>query len=158
MIGDMEKKKKYLCVVLALAAYIFYNSMCMYVCIWSTFECGSLWSTIRQCMYKATPTCSSQVFGQAQSPSLCALVEEEEGGGGPTTYAAQLEEGNRSLECEQEEPLDEEDMRDRELVYRQPLRRSDKEEAEAVEEEMTKRKVVSPSQVLITSHVPSSVA
>ena len=110
------------------------------------------------CMYKATPICSSQVFSQARSPSLCVLAEEEEGGGGGPTYAAQLEEGNRSLECEQKEPLDEEDMRGREIVYRQPLRKSDKEEAEAVEEEMTKRKVVSPSQVQMTSHVPPSVA
>ena len=110
-------------------------------------------------MYKATPICSSQVFSQARSPSLCVLAEEEEGGGGGgSTYAAQLEEGNMSLECEQKEPLDEEDMGGREIVYRQPLRKSDKEEAEAVEEEMTKRKVVSPSQVQITSHIPPSVA
>ena len=109
------------------------------------------------CMYKATPICSSQVFSQARSPSLCVLAEEEEGGGGGgSTYAAQLEGGNMSLECEQKEPLDEEDMGGREIVYRQPLRKSDKEEAEAVEEEMTKRKVVSPSQVQITSHVPPS--
>ena len=98
------------------------------------------------CTYVATPLLwYSQVFSQAQSPSLGALAEEDESG---TKNGTQLEGENRSIECDHEEPLNEEDIHGREIIYRQPLRKSDKEEAEAVAEEMTKRKVVSPSQVI----------
>ena len=98
------------------------------------------------CSYVATPLLwYSQVFSQAQSPSLGALAEEDESG---TKNGTQLEGENRSIECDHKEPLNEEDIHGREIIYRQPLRKSDKEEAEAVAEEMTKRKVVSPSQVI----------
>ena len=74
-----------------------------------------------------------------------ALAEEDESDG--HKKGSQLEGEKRLLECEQEDPFNEEDVRGREIIYRQPLRKSEEEEAEAEAEEMTKRKVVSPSQV-----------
>lgn len=88
--------------------------------------------------------CSSQVFSQVPSPSLGALAEEDESS---TKSGTQLEGEDKQSEGDHEEPLDEESAGGREVIYRQALRRSDKEEAEAVAEEMTRRKVVSPSQV-----------
>ena len=77
------------------------------------------------------------------------MAEEDES---CTKNGTQLEEEDKPLEGTQEELLVEgsTDSRDgREVIYRQALRRSDEEEAEAAAEEMTRRKVVSPSQVIL---------
>ena len=82
------------------------------------------------------------------------MVEEDESGD-------QMEGEGKPSESDQDDPLDEEVCSGRESIYRQPMRRSDVEEAEAEAEEMTRRKVVSPSQVIhkwCTLYQPSVVA